>query len=89
MFYAKNVNDLYQEQRQNHKLTLDALKLAKDANHAKSDFLARMSHDIRTPMNAITGMTAIAKNYLDDRERLLDCIEKIEHASKYLLSLMN
>ena len=89
MFYAKNVNDLYQEQRQNHKLTLDALKLAKDANHAKSDFLARMSHDIRTPMNAITGMTAIAKNYLDDRERLLDCIEKIEHASKYLLSLIN
>ena len=89
MFYAKNVDDLYQEQRQNNQLTLDALKMAKEANRAKSDFLARMSHDIRTPMNAIMGMTAIAKSHLEDEDRVADCIGKIDSASQYLLSMIN
>ncbi|MDO5572861.1 MAG: ATP-binding protein [bacterium] len=89
MFYIKNVNDLYQEQRKNHQILLDALKMAKKASHAKSDFLARMSHDIRTPMNAIMGMTTIAKSNLDDRDRVADCIDKIDQSSQYLLSLIN
>ena len=67
----------------------EALDSAEKANQAKSDFLARMSHDIRTPMNAIIGMTAIAKAHVDERERLLDCMEKINGASKLLLSLIN
>ena len=45
----------------------EALDSAEKANQAKSDFLARMSHDIRTPMNAIIGMTAIAKAHVDER----------------------
>lgn len=66
-----------------------ALESAEKANQAKSDFLARMSHDIRTPMNAIMGMTSIAKAHVDERERVLDCMEKINGASKLLLSLIN
>ena len=67
----------------------DALELAEKANQAKSDFLARMSHDIRTPMNAIVGMTAIAAAHVDERERVLDCTKKITGASNLLLSLIN
>ncbi|MCC8171330.1 MAG: response regulator [Parabacteroides sp.] len=67
----------------------NALHSAEQANRAKSDFLARMSHDIRTPMNAIVGMTAIAGAHIDERERVLDCLQKITGASKLLLSLIN
>lgn len=48
-----------------------------------------MSHDIRTPMNAILGMTAIATTHIDDRERVLDCLKKIGLSSNHLLSLIN
>lgn len=67
----------------------EALESAEKANQAKSDFLARMSHDIRTPMNAIMGMTAIARAHVDEREKVSDCMEKISSASKLLLSLIN
>jgi len=67
----------------------DAYESAKHANQAKSDFLSRMSHDIRTPMNAIIGMTAIAGSHLDDPKRLKDCLNKISVSSKHLLSLVN
>ena len=59
------------------------------ANKSKSEFLSRMSHDIRTPMNAIVGMTEIAKLHADDRERLEDCIEKIQRESMHLQTLIN
>lgn len=62
---------------------------ATSANLAKTDFLSRMSHDIRTPMNAIIGMTTIAKNHLDDREKLSGCLSKISMSSHYLLGLIN
>lgn len=68
---------------------LEAYEAAKRANSAKSDFLSRMSHDIRTPMNAIIGMTAIAGTHLDDRERVADCLNKITLSSSHLLSLIN
>lgn len=67
----------------------DALALAKEASRAKSDFLTAMSHDIRTPMNAIMGMTTLAMAYLDDRDRVEDCLRKIKAANKHLLSLIN
>lgn len=67
----------------------DALKQAEQANRAKSDFLSRMSHDIRTPMNAIVGMTEIAAGHLDDRDKVGDCLKKIDLSSKHLLSLIN
>lgn len=66
-----------------------AYEAAIQANHAKTDFLSRMSHDIRTPMNAIIGMTAIAENHLDDPARLSDCFSKISASSQFLLALIN
>lgn len=68
---------------------MDAYDAAKRANSAKSDFLSRMSHDIRTPINAIIGMTAIAGTHLDDRDRVTDCLSKITVSSGHLLSLIN
>lgn len=62
---------------------------ADTVSQAKTDFLSRMSHEIRTPMNAITGMTTIAKTVLDDREKAMECLNKIEYANEYLLDLIN
>ena len=63
--------------------------MAEAANHAKSDFLQTMSHDIRTPMNGIIGMTAIAAAHIDDKERVQDSLKKITAASRHLLALIN
>lgn len=69
------------------------LKKARDeadrANHAKSDFLSNMSHDIRTPMNAIVGMTAIASSNPGNATLVQDCLMKITLASRHLLGLIN
>ena len=66
-----------------------AYEAANRANASKSAFLNNMSHDIRTPMNAIVGFAAIAAAHLDDRERIQDCITKITSSSKHLLSIIN
>lgn len=66
-----------------------ALDLAENASRAKSEFLSRISHEIRTPMNGITGMTAIARRFVDDPERMTDCLNKIDLSAGYLLSLLN
>lgn len=62
---------------------------AEKANKAKSEFLSNMSHDIRTPMNAIVGMTTIAQANIDDKEQVSHCLEKITYSSKQLLGLIN
>ena len=67
----------------------EAYEGARKANHAKSEFLSRMSHDIRTPMNAILGMTSIAEKQLNDPDRLADCLEKIRISGSHLLGLIN
>lgn len=90
-----DITDITEQRELQRKLELqskqlkEALSSAEKANQAKSDFLARMSHDIRTPMNAIIGMTAIAKAHINEQERVLDCMEKIDGSSKLLLSLIN
>lgn len=66
-----------------------ALDEAEQANHAKSDFLSRMSHDIRTPLNAIIGMTEIADAHLENAEKVHDCHKKIALSSQHLLGLIN
>ncbi len=59
------------------------------ANQAKSEFLSNMSHDIRTPMNAIVGMTAIAVMHIDEKDQVRNCLKKITLSSKHLLGLIN
>ena len=76
-------------EREQKKLLQDALDAANVANRAKSEFLSRMSHDIRTPMNAIIGMTAIAGAHLTNPDRMSDCLQKITTSSRLLLSLIN
>ena len=66
-----------------------ARKEAEHANQAKSEFLSNMSHDIRTPMNAIVGMTAIATANIDDPQQVQNCLKKITLSSKHLLGLIN
>ena len=66
-----------------------ALDAAEKANRAKTIFLSHMSHDIRTPINGVLGMTDIALRNIDDRERLVDCLKKIDSSSHHLLSLIN
>ncbi len=81
-------NMIRQEEIQRELLTIAAQR-AEAANHAKSDFLSNMSHDIRTPMNAIMGMTEIATLNIDDKERVADALKKITLSGKHLLSLIN
>lgn len=67
----------------------DARQQAIQANKSKSEFLSNMSHDIRTPMNAIVGMTAIAQANIDNTKRVQDCLKKITTSSRHLLGLIN
>jgi len=67
----------------------EARRDAEHANKAKSEFLSNMSHDIRTPMNAIVGMTAIASANLDNTEQVRQCLKKITLSSRHLLGLIN
>lgn len=68
---------------------LQILNKAEQANRAKSEFLSNMSHDIRTPMNGIVGMTAIALANVGDTVKVKDCLTKITLSSKHLLGLIN
>lgn len=67
----------------------EALVAAHTANEAKSAFLSQMSHDIRTPMNAIIGMTTIARQNIENKVKTLDCLNKIGSSSAHLLELIN
>ncbi len=67
----------------------DAKQKAIQSDKAKSEFLSSMSHDIRTPMNAIIGMTEIALKNIKDPERVVDCLSKVKLSSKHLLGLIN
>ena len=66
-----------------------AVDMAEHANQAKTRFLSTMSHDIRTPMNAVIGMTEIAKLHLDDAGYVRDCLDKVSASSSHLLTLVN
>ena len=84
-----DVTDILAAERQSQMKLEKALALAGEANLAKSDFLSSMSHDIRTPMNAIMGMTTVALAQIDNQEKVQDCLKKIELSSRHLLSLIN
>ena len=75
--------------RQANQALSDAVAAAENANRAKSTFLSNMSHDIRTPMNAIIGFTTLAISNIDDKERVKDYLAKTLASSNHLLSLIN
>lgn len=77
-----------QLEEQNRKLEL-AVRHEAAANRAKREFLFNMSHDIRTPMNAIIGFTSLAATHVDNKEQVLDYLKKISTSSQHLLSLIN
>ncbi len=93
--YYATYTDMSEEQTLQADL-MEALKKEKEmtlklerASRAKSEFLSRMSHDIRTPMNAIMGMTQIAKTHRESPKRVLDALNKIDSSAKLLLSIIN
>lgn len=77
------------EERLGNEILEQALDLARSSNEAKGHFLAKMSHDIRTPINAITGVTTIAQESIGDNEKLASCLDVIERSTNHLLSLIN
>lgn len=86
---SRRIDEQKQEDEQHRQALEKALASANAANSAKSRFLSNMSHDIRTPMNAIIGMTSIALDHLDDSGRVEACLKKINLSSAHLLSLIN
>lgn len=77
------------EERLGNEILEQALDLAKSSNEAKGRFLAKMSHDIRTPINAIIGVTAVAQESIGDHEKIASCLGVIERSTMHLLSLIN
>ena len=81
--------EYYEEEKKAKCALEEAYASVNRANQAKSDFLSRMSHDIRTPMNAIMGMAEIARNSTGDEKRIADCLSKIDLSGRHLLGLIN
>lgn len=89
MVVSKEVTEQVQKQRAQTQALQDALMQAQHANKAKTTFLSNMSHDIRTPMNAIIGFTTIAVSHIDNKDQVRDCLQKVLSSSNHLLSLIN
>ena len=90
--YRTNLAHRKQEQEKDEKYKAELLRAAKKAeaaNEAKTEFLQRMSHDIRTPINGICGMIDVADHYAEDMEKQTECRAKIKEASHLLLELIN
>ena len=89
MVVSKEITEQVRKQREQTQALQDALLQAQRANRAKSTFLSNMSHDIRTPMNAIIGFATIAVSHIDNRDQVRDCLQKVLSSSNHLLSLIN
>lgn len=89
MVVSKEITEQVQRQREQTQALQDALMQAQHANRAKTTFLSNMSHDIRTPMNAIIGFATIAVGHIDNKEQVRDCLQKVLSSSNHLLSLIN
>lgn len=89
MAVAKEITDSVRKQKEQTQALQEALMQAQHANKAKTTFLSNMSHDIRTPMNAIIGFTTIAVSHIDNKEQVKDCLQKVLSSSNHLLSLIN
>ncbi len=86
---SQNIDERLRKEAEGKALLQDALTLAENASRAKSDFLSRMSHDIRTPMNAVIGYATIASAHIDEKERVKDSLKKILSSGEHLQGLIN
>ena len=86
---AREITDMVKRERGLRRELAVALDAAREASQAKTDFLLNMSHDIRTPMNAILGFQELAKRNINDQEKVLDALEKSRRSGEHLLSLIN
>lgn len=89
MVISKDITAQVQKQREQTQALQDALIQAQHANRAKTTFLSNMSHDIRTPMNAIIGFATIASSHINNTEQVKECLQKVLSSSNHLLSLIN
>ena len=89
LYVAREITDEKMREFEQQDRLSEALAAAQQANRAKSTFLNSMSHDIRTPMNAIIGFTALAQTHIDNRNQVQDYLSKISMSSTHLLSLIN
>lgn len=89
VFGVRCIDDIISLEKQHQTLVEEALEQAEVANKAKSAFLFNMSHDIRTPMNAIVGYTELIQAHSDEQEKCMDYIRKIRSSCDFLLSLIN
>jgi signal transduction histidine kinase/ActR/RegA family two-component response regulator len=89
VFSNQNTKRLMAQQEENNRLLAQAAQQANSANQAKSEFLSHMSHDIRTPINGIIGMTNIALKHPENGDRVLECLNKISGSADHLLTLIN
>ena len=86
---VRELEDLNKELTKAQDVTAQALESAESANKAKTDFLSNMSHDIRTPMNAIIGMTSLIEHDAGDESKVREYVRKIEVSSQHLLGIIN
>ncbi len=84
-----DITEIFEREEKKNELLKNALEAAEQANKAKSVFLSSMSHDIRTPMNAIIGMTKIAMMDIDNKERVMHSLKVIASSGKHLLDIIN
>ena len=89
MVVCKDITLQVQKQREQTQALQEALMQAQHANRAKTTFLSNMSHDIRTPMNAIIGFATIAISHMNNSRQVEDCLHKVLSSSNHLLSLIN
>lgn len=89
VFIITDITAITLAQNEQSEKLAKAIKSAEQANYAKSDFLSRMSHDLRTPMNGIIGISELAQKEVNNPAALQDDLEKIHSSSKYMLSLLN
>ncbi len=89
MVVMKEITESVRKQKEQTQALQDALMQAQHANRAKTTFLSNMSHDIRTPMNAIIGFATIAASHIDNKDQVKDCLQKVLSSSNHLLSLIN
>lgn len=89
IMFVSYIHEDYEKEEQIKRNLKEAYLAAESANAAKVDFLSRMSHDLRTPMNGIMGMTILALENIDDKEYLKSCLGKISSSSRHLMGIID